>query len=90
MDNDYSKRELDHMFGDVHSKLDKILEQTTRHNGRMSKIERWQSYIQGALAIIGIIALPLLGWALLQVSDIDSKIGDGIAAALSGYEIEIK
>lgn len=41
MDNEpYHKRELDHIFKDIKDSLDRIEEQTTRHNGRLTKVER--------------------------------------------------
>lgn len=36
----YSKRELDHFITDLKENVAKILEQTTRHNGRMTKVEK--------------------------------------------------
>ena len=51
-ESNYSKRELDHFLGDIKSHLSrqddtltKILVQTTKHNGRMSKLEMWRSVI---------------------------------------------
>lgn len=35
----YSKREIDHFMSEIKENTLKILEQTTRHNGRMVKIE---------------------------------------------------
>lgn len=40
METEYSNREIDHMIKDLHGKLDLILEQTTKHNGRLTKVER--------------------------------------------------
>lgn len=52
-DSNYSKRELDHYFDDMKTRLGKqdetlsqILVQTTKHNGRMSKVEFWIKTIQ--------------------------------------------
>lgn len=36
----YTNRELDHRFRDIGEKLDLILTQTTKHNGRLSKVEK--------------------------------------------------
>ena len=40
MEQDYSKREIDHFMKDITGQLSKILEQTTRHNGRLTRVER--------------------------------------------------
>lgn len=53
MNEDYSNREIDMKFEGVHEKLDLILEQTTRHNGRLTKVER-------ILLILGCITATLL------------------------------
>ena len=60
METDYSKRELDMKFGEVHDRftqqdnaLAEILEQTTRHNGRLTKVER-------ILLIVGCVSGTLL------------------------------
>lgn len=39
-DRDYTKREIDHMFGDIKKDTTLIIAQTTRHNGRLTKVER--------------------------------------------------
>lgn len=36
-------------------------------NGRVGKIEKWQSFIQGALAIIGIVVLPVAYKVLVAI-----------------------
>lgn len=89
----YSNRELDMKFVDIHEKLDLILVQTTKHNGRMSKIERYSSYVQGGMAVLSIVVLPILGWVLYQVvsfGNIDDRISLGVSRALSEYEINLK
>jgi len=62
------------------------------HNGRMTKVERWQAYTSGAMAVIVLIIVPLLGWALFKLSTIDAMIQhsthQAVDEALSAYNIE--
>ena len=75
-DRDYSKREIDIQFEalkqhlndvikPVCEKTDRILEQTTKTNGRVSALERWRSYLAGAIAILSSIVLPVV-WILIK------------------------
>lgn len=52
MENPYSNRELDHKFNDIHDKLDLILVQTTKHNGRLSKVERTILVLGTAMVVL--------------------------------------
>lgn len=49
----YSNREIDAMLKPVHEKLDLILGQTTRHNGRLTKVER-------VLLVVGCVSGTIL------------------------------
>jgi len=40
MEPEYSNREIDSKMKEIHEKLDLILAQTTKHNGRLTKVER--------------------------------------------------
>jgi len=99
-DSPYSNRELEHFFGDLNKRLDKqdtilcrIEEQTTRHNGRMAKIEdkiadyddvkkvvlSHENYKWWALGIFA--ALGVFGWlALRQIvhQEITTLIDKGV------------
>ena len=55
MEENYNKREIDLMFGSTHNKLDKILDQTTKHNHRLTKLERFMWTLSGAIAIFGCV-----------------------------------
>ena len=73
MDKDYTKRELDHKFLDVHEKLDaliasgeKTLAQTIRTNGRTSQLER-------NLMIVGCVVGTILLMKFPEVFEIITK-----------------
>lgn len=52
MENDYSKREIDHFVEDIQGKLDLILKQTTLHNGRLTRMERISLIFATALLVL--------------------------------------
>lgn len=67
----YSKREQDGMFErlnermqifekDARESLQRIEMQTTATNGRVRKLEQWQSYVIGFCACLGIILFSIL------------------------------
>ena len=69
----YSKRELDLIFTEIKEALKRIENhnresfmrietQTTKHNGRMSSLEKWRAYITGAISVIILIGLPIVAW----------------------------
>ena len=49
---------LDRMEADTSEKLKSIETQTLLTNGRVSKLERRESFIQGGLAVLTIIVVP--------------------------------
>ena len=86
----YSKREIDHWFRDLFSRLDKqdtvlvaIKEQTTRTNGRVNKLEWWRGafiWALGAMWTLLLIVIPLLYKAFYK--DLYYKIKTAVVEAV--------
>ena len=55
MDKPYENREIDHMFNDIKETLERIEEQTTRTNGRVTSLEKWMWTVIGGLSILAFL-----------------------------------
>lgn len=49
-----------HTLNDIQKTVARIEAQTVKTNGRTSKLENWQNFIMGGLAVITILMLPIL------------------------------
>ena len=87
MEKHYTRSEIDLIHESMDDKLDKILVQTTAHNGRMSKLERWQAYMSGGMTVLVIIVVPILAWALWVLVNIQGQVHNAVDDALSAYNI---
>lgn len=87
MEPKFTNREINEMFKDVRESLTRIEEQTTRHNGRMTRMEEWKAFMSGGMAVLTLIVMPILGWALYVLVNIDDKVDSSIKDALSVYDI---
>lgn len=56
----YQKREIDEKFTDIKDSLNRIEVQTTKTNGKVLALQKWQSFIQGGLAILALIIVPIV------------------------------
>ena len=85
METDYSNREINEMFKDVKETLSRIEIQTTKTNGRVTNLEKWQSYIKGGIAVICLLLVPVAIYFITQTisgasrhKDIQQAVQDGI------------
>jgi len=61
---DYTNREIDRMFQEIKVLLIDIKEQTTKTNGRVTKLELWKEGLMAKLT--GIAATISVGWILVK------------------------
>ena len=55
----YQNREIRDMFDEVKATLERIEEQTTRTNGRVTRLEQWQAYVIGFCAAVSILLFSI-------------------------------
>jgi len=54
MDEPYKNREIDEKFGDIMDSLGRIEEQTTRHNGRLTRLEKITWIVGTAIVVLAV------------------------------------
>ncbi len=52
---------IEHRLQDLDDKLARILEQTTKTNGRVDQLESWRDKVQGALIPVAVLSPVLTG-----------------------------
>lgn len=51
----------------IHEDVKATRQQATITNGRVSVLEQWKSFIQGALALGSVLIVPALAWVVYTV-----------------------
>jgi cytochrome c-type biogenesis protein CcmH/NrfG len=82
MDPDFSNREITEMFNDIRKGQDRIEAQTVKTNGRTTALEKWRSFITGGLAVMVMLILPALTWALFQIVNLPNELHTQVQAAV--------
>lgn len=85
---DFSNREITSMFHEVKDIVTRVETQTTRTNGRVDGLEKWQDRVIGGMAVLTLVVVPMLGWALYTIVTIKDIVHESVDEALSAYEIE--
>lgn len=85
MDAPYMKREIDEKFEDIKDSLDRIEIQTTKHNGRLTSVEKMQYLAIGGVSVLSVVVIPILGWALFVLVNVNTTVDKQVAQALSVY-----
>lgn len=71
--------------GDTHVQ---ILTQVKTTNGRVTSLERWMDRTIGGMAVLTFLIVPILGWALYRLANLDQLIHSSVDDALSAYEVQ--
>lgn len=84
----YNNREIDHHVADIRASLSRIEMQTTMTNGRVNKLEKWRAFLAGCMTVLTAVVVPILGWALWVLVNIQGQVHNAVDDALSAYNIE--
>jgi hypothetical protein len=62
IENDVLLERINNLIETNKTEHEAILTQTTKTNGRVTKLESWQNRIIGGMVIVDVIVLPLVIW----------------------------
>ncbi len=91
-DSPYTNREIREKWHDMANDLQEILTQTKKTNGSVADINRWRERANGAFLAAGVLTatviLPIVGYVLYKVVNIDQSVRDAVHESLSAYDIQ--
>lgn len=87
----YSPREIREKWHDQANVSQQILAQAQRTNGSIADINRWRERVNGAFlassVFMACVILPILGWALYVLININQTVHSAVDESLSAYDI---
>lgn len=78
----YSNREIDEKFEDIKNQLDRIEAQTMKTNGSVAGIMKWKERTTGGMYISVLLVVPILGWALFILANINQTVNVAATTAV--------
>lgn len=55
-----SKELIEHKLRDIHEDIKNLTTLAVKTNGRISALERWRSYMAGAVSVIVLLLIPIV------------------------------
>ncbi len=83
----YKNREIDEKFDDILGFLGRIEGQTTKTNGSVAELKKWNDRTIGAVSVLVVVVLPVLTWAISILVTIDTRVHSAVDSALAAYDI---
>ena len=60
MNEELTPRELHHLIKDISTDVKEVVVQVRATNGRVSRLENWQAFMKGGLAVLSILVVPIV------------------------------
>lgn len=61
-------------------------------NGKMAELIKWRERVNGGAIVAGVfmsfIVMPILGWAVFTLININTSVATAVSSALSAYDIQ--